>query len=262
MISYQNRPERSLDIPLRDGKKLNAILRGELDHNKPIVIMMHGRPGSSNELLQYLGARYIGEHEITTLRLAMYDFGSNYRRLLDCTLATHMADFEDVVSYLRAQGMMEIFALGHSYGGITILGSNAQLDGAILWDPSHGLAWYNDNPDFYSPDFPEETFGDIIVGTGGYGYINSKEQDEYDKALGNTTDWAKDKSYPMKFILAAAGPLAAYAKRYYDVASEPKALVEIKDAHHQFEDNDEVTERLFAETVVWIKQCHTPNKKY
>lgn len=258
MISYQNRAEESLDIPLRDGKKLHAISRGDLTDDTPVVVMMHGRPGSGNELLQYLGAHYISEQGISTLRLSMYDFGSEYRSILDCTLDTHIQDFEDVVQYLRDKGVKKVFALGHSYGGITILGSKVNLDGAILWDPSHGLAWHdNNNPDFNSDDFPEKFFENIVIGTGGHGYIFSREQNEYDKALGDNSDWAKDKGYPMKFILAGAGPLAKLAKHYYDVASEPKALVEIPDAHHQFEDNDEVTERLFAETVEWVRAHQT-----
>jgi len=254
MINYQNRKETSLSIPLRDGKKLHAILRGELLYGTPVIVMMHGRPGTANELLQYFGAHYISEHNITTLRLSMYDFGAEYRSLLDCTLDTHMEDFEDVVQYLHDQGVKKVFALGHSYGGITILGSQAKLDGAILWDPSHGLAWYNDNPEFNSDDFPEKIIENIVIGTGGYGYISSTKQKDYDEALGDTTEWAKDKGYPMKFILAKAGPLAKYAKQYYDVASEPKSLVEIEGAHHQFEDSDEVTEKLFAETVDWVKK--------
>lgn len=254
MVSYQNRPEISIDIPLRDGKKIHAILRGKLDSNAPLVVMMHGRPGSANELLQYLGAHYISEHGIATLRLSMYDFGPMYRSILDCTLDTHAADFEDVVAYVRGQGAGKVFALGHSYGGITILRSGAKLDGAILWDPSHGLAWYKDNPEFKNPIFPKKVYGDIVVGTGGHGYIYPKVQDIQDAAWGDTTDWAKDKAFPMKFILASAGPLAKYAKRYYDVAAEPKALVEIQDAHHQFEDSDAVTEQLFAETVAWVRK--------
>jgi dienelactone hydrolase len=253
MISYQNRKEENLDIPLRDGKMLHAILRGELSADKPVVIMMHGRPGSGNELLQYLGAHYISEHDITTLRLSMYDFGAQYRNLLECTLNTHVSDFEDVVQYLRHKGIKCIFALGHSYGGITILASKAKLEGAVLWDPSHGLA-YDNNPEFDSPDFPEERFENIIVGTGGYGYIHSVEQDDYDKNLGDTTRYVHGKNYPMKFILASAGSLAKYGKRYYEEASEPKSLVEIEDAHHQFEDSDVVTERLFSETVDWVKK--------
>jgi len=254
MISYENRLEKSLDITLRDGKKIRAILRGELTKETPVMIMMHGRPGSSNELLQYLGAHYISERGITTLRLSMYEFGEQYRNLVDCTLNTHIQDFEDVIDYLRDVGVGHIFALGHSYGGITIMGSDAQLDGAVLWDPSHGLAWLDDSPDFTNDNYPEKTVGDIVIGTGGHGYIKSLQQDAYDKSLGDTTSWAENKKFPMKFILASAGPLAKYAKQYYDAAAEPKAIVEIKEAHHQFLDSDEVVEKLFDETVEWVKR--------
>jgi pimeloyl-ACP methyl ester carboxylesterase len=253
MMNYQNKSEQSILVPLRDGKMLHAILRGEINDHTPVVVMMHGRPGSANELLQYLGARFISERGFSTLRLSMYNFGAEYRSILDCTLKTHISDFEDVVQFLREKGVGQVFALGHSYGGITILGSKAVIDGAILWDPSHGLAWYDSNPDFISEDYPEKTFGNIVVGTGGHGYILSKEQEEYDMSLGDTSDWAKNKHYPMKFILAGAGPLATLAQKYYDVASEPKYVVEIKDAHHQFEDSDAVVEKLFTETVDGLK---------
>ncbi len=255
MISYNDAPESKLEIDLPDGKKINGILRGSLSDGSPLVVMMHGRPGQANELLQYLGAHVLYEQGISSLRLSMYDFGSAYRSILDCTLDTHISDFETVIEYLRQQGVKKVFALGHSYGGITILGSKAKLDGAVLWDPSHGLAWQD--PEFDSPDFPEVTFENIVIGTGGYGYISSVKQKAYDKALGDTTDWARNKGYPMKFILAAAGPLAKYAKRYYEVADEPKSLVEIADAHHQFEDSDEVVEKLFSETASWINEINS-----
>lgn len=254
-MKYQKHAETDIDIPLADDKKLHAILRGDFADGRPVAIMMHGCPGHANELLQYLGARYLHERGITTLRLSMYDFGEKYRDLLDCTLDTHVADFEEVVSYVRQQGAHTIFAVGHSYGGLTILASKAKLDGAVLWDPSHGLAWHNDNPEFQNADFPKVTYDDIIVCTGGYGFIASKRQQDNDALLGDTTSMAQNQQYPMKFILAGAGPLAKYARRYYEVASEPKALVEIADAYHQFEDSDEVTEQVFIETAEWILAC-------
>jgi len=254
MIAYSHYREENLDIPLSDGKKIHGRLRGKLNSDTPIVIMMHGRPGQGNELLQYLGARYLHEHRIASLRLSMYDFGEEYRSIIDCTLDTHIADFEDAVSYVRARGAKRVFALGHSYGGLTILGSNAALDGAVLWDPAHGLVWHD--PAFDSPEYPEKTIEDLVVGVGGYGYVYPAQQAVDDKALGDTTPWAERKNYPMKFILASAGPLAAYARRYYDVAQEPKELAEIPDAHHQFEDSDDVIERLFRETTEFIaKYC-------
>ena len=163
--------ESDLVINLPDGKKIHGILRGSLTDNSPVLVMMHGRPGSGNELLQYLGAHYLYEKGITTLRLSMYDFGSDYRNLLDCILDTHIADFDTVVRYLRESNVEKVFAAGHSYGGLTILGSKAKLDGAILWDPTHGLAWHD--PVFDSPDYPEKIFENIVVGVGGSGYISS-----------------------------------------------------------------------------------------
>lgn len=252
MITYSNSPETHIDIPLTDGKKISGILRGELSANTPVLIMMHGLPGSKNELLQYLGAHYLSEQGISTLRLSMYDFGKEYRSILDCTLEIHIADFNDVVVYLQKEGAVRIFASGHSYGGITILGSKVKLSGAILWDPSHGLAWQD--PIFDSPDFPSKECGDIIIGTGGYGYITSKKLEAYNKLLGDTTDWAKEKNYPMKFIIAGAGPLSKYNKKYFEVADDPKEIIVFEDAHHQFEDSDDVVERLFAETSSFIKK--------
>lgn len=252
MISYKDSAETKIDIELSDGKKINGILRGSLTDGSPVVVMMHGRPGQANELLQYLGARYLREQDISSLRLNMYDFGDKYRSILECALDTHISDFDTVINYLRGQKVKKIFAIGHSYGGITILGSESVLDGAVLWDPTHGLAFQD--PEFDSPDFPEKTLGDVVVGTGGCGYIFSLAQKQYDKKLGDNTDWAANKKYPIKFILAAAGPLAKYARRYYEVASEPKEVMDIKDAHHQFEDSDQVVERLFQETTEWIKK--------
>lgn len=252
MIKYQNISESKFELDVPGGKKISGFLRGSLEDDSPVVVMMHGRPGHANELLQYLGARYLYENGISSLRLSMYDFGPHYRSILDCTLDTHISDFETVVEYLRKQNVKKVFALGHSYGGITILGSKAHLEGAVLWDPAHGLAWRD--PVFNNPNYPEKTFDDIVIGLGGAGYINPTTQETYDLALGDTTNWAKNKGYPMQFILAEAGPLAAYARRYYDVASQPKALVEIPTAHHQFEDSDEVVEQLFKETTSWVKQ--------
>lgn len=253
MISYNNFPEHDIDIDLPDGKKIHGILRGLLTDGSPVAIIMHGRPGTGNELLEYLGARYLYERGISSVRLFMYDFGDTYRDLLDCTLDTHIADFEVVVDYLRDQGVEKIFAAGHSYGGMTIVGSKVKLDAAVLWDASHGLVFQDDDAE-WKKDFPEVSLGDIIVHPTGYGYISSKKQAEYDKALGDNSNWAADKGYPMKFITASEGILVDCAKKYFAAADEPKAFVEIAGAHHQFEDSDEIVEQLFRETAEWFKK--------
>lgn len=250
MIEYYDTLETDLIIDLPDGKKIHGLVRGSLTDGSPVAIMLHGRPGWGNEVLQFLGARYLHEQRVTTIRLWMYDYGEEYRDLLDCTLDTHISDFDVVVGYLRKQNVARLFAIGHSYGGITILGSNSKLDGAVLWEPTHGMAWQD--PVFNDPKFPEKQVGDFVIGTGGHAYVTSKNQMDYDQHLGDTTSWASNKDYPIKFIAAGAGPLAKYVEQYYDNADVPKSFVIIDGAHHQLEDNDKVIDQLFSETSKWI----------
>ncbi|MEO6761223.1 MAG: alpha/beta hydrolase [Candidatus Saccharimonadales bacterium] len=238
-----------IDLPGTKNLHIEGILRGSYDH--PLVIMMHGRPGGGNGLLQYLGARYLYEQGFASLRLSMYSFEPNTRDLLDCKLQTHVDDFETVVDYVRQQGTKTVFGAGHSYGGLTILKSKAQLDGAVLWDPSHGNYWTeHSEPD---PEFPEKTVGDIVVGLAGHGYVVSSAMNQADFAMGDTTTWAAGKGYPLEIISAEKGELAQLGKRYIEVADEPKRQVVVGGAHHSFQDSDEVTMELFKQTADWLK---------
>lgn len=250
-MKYNNIPERDIKIDLPDGKKIHGILRGSLTDGSPVIVMMHGLPGEGNELLQYLGARYLYDHGFSTLRLYMYDFGQEYRDLLDCTLETHIADFETVVQYLRDNAVGKVFALGHSYGGITILGSKVQLDAAVMWDASHGLAWQDQDPR-WTNDFPEVSYQNMTIGVAGQGYVMPRLMDENNKKLGDNTEWAAHKGYPIKFITAGEGMLVEYARHYYEVADEPKAYVIIEGASHQLDDSDDIMEQLFHETSDWF----------
>jgi dienelactone hydrolase len=258
-VKYSNRPERRIDIELPDSKKINGILRGELDNDKPVVILMHGRPGSASEVLQYLGARYLSEYGFNTLRLNMYDFGEHYRDLIDCTLDTHIADFDAVVDFLRGKGVQKIFAVGHSYGGITILGAKAKLDAAVLWDATHGTVFHRTWE--HEADYPEKAVDNLLIGTGGPGYISTKRIDNYDQALGDTTAWATGKNYPLKVIAAGANYMVDLEQKYYDAANEPKSFIAIDGATHSFMDSDEILDQLLSETAGWFEKFSQSSKR-
>jgi hypothetical protein len=151
-------------------------------------------------LLSYLAARYLFEKGISSLRLFMYDFSPNTRNLLDCTLETHVEDFDAVIAELRNRGGKKIFGVGHSFGGITILRSDSKLDGAVLWDPTHGLFWAEHPAS--DENFPEIIKDNIIIGTSGYAYIRSLRADEQKNKMGDTTKWAANKDYPLMIVSA------------------------------------------------------------
>lgn len=254
---YRVVPEKTLYIDLpHTNLKLKAILRGDLD--QPTVIMVHGLPGSGNDLLQYLGAKYLYEQGLTTLRLFLYDWEANTRNLADCTVETHAEDFDTVVKYLRTQNVPKIFAQGHSYGGLTILRAKEKIDGAVLWDPSHGLVFRDPEVlKFYENDAIQET-EKLKLYLNGAGYIEpkaiTKEQDE----LGDNSDWAAHKGYPLEIISAGQGFMVDLHKQYLEVADDPKEQKIIKTAHHVFDDSDEVVLELFKATADWFKRILWP----
>lgn len=252
-FSYHLQNEETLyfDLPNSNGLRIKGILRGTLQ--QPLAILMHGRPGTGNELLPFLAAHHLQEQGIASLRLFMYDFEPKTRNLLDCTLDTFANDFDVVVQQLRAQNVPKLFAIGHSYGGLTILKAKAKLDGAVLWDPTHGSYWV-EHANERDDNFPEKTLDGLVIGMGGFGYINSIEAEQYDKQLGDTTEWAAHKGYPLMVISAGKGAMAHLGKQYTEVADEPKRHVVLHEAHHQFEDSDAVIQQLVEETVNWLRK--------
>ncbi len=252
-LTYRAEDEQTmfLELPKTDGLRIKGILRGSLD--KPVVVIMHGRPGTGNELPYYLLARYLSEQGISSLRLFMYDFEPKTRNLIDSDLDTHVKDFDTVVSELRKLKVPKVFAVGHSYGGITILKSKTKLDGAVLWDASHGSVYADSHINDDDEEFPEQVVGNLVIGTGGDGYVDSVDTEKYMKEIGDNSDWAANKGYPLKIISAGNGILAKYSQKYIDVADEPKEHIIIEDASHQFDDSDEVVFELLEETVKWFK---------
>lgn len=249
-MTYSLKTEEKLtfELPDTDGLEIRGLLRGSLD--MPLAIIMHGRGGSPNDTIYFLLARYLAERGIASLRLSMYDSGDSSRNLVDCTLETHAYDFSAVVDELRKRGASKLYAVGHSYGGLTVLMSDRRLDCAVLWDPTPG-AWWVDNPKDDIDD-SELTAGEIIINPDGRGYIYGRKAKEFDSNLGDTTSLASDKGYPLMAITGSESVIHSYVERYVGVADEPKELVVIDGATHQMDDSDFVIEQLLSTTHRWL----------
>ena len=239
------------DLPKSNGLHIKGVLRGDL--SQPLAVIMHGRPGTGNELLPYLAAHYLHENNIASLRLFMYDFEPKTRNLLDCTLDTFANDFDEVIRQLRQRNVPKIFGIGHSYGGITILKAKAILDAAVLWDPTHGSYWI-EHANEQDENFPEKIIDDLVIGLGGYGYVSSVKTNKYDNQMGDTTEWAANKGYPLMVASAGKGAMTHLGEQYIAVADEPKKHIIIENAHHQLEDSDKVILQLLKQTNDWLQK--------
>lgn len=249
-MKYESVTETDVVIDLRDGKKIHGLLRGELGSSNPVVVMMHGMPGTPKNPLIYLGSRYLYEHGFTTLALYMYDYPEQYRDLYDCVLATHVSDYEDVLSYLREKGVRTIYSVGHSFGGLTIIKSKSTIEGAVLWDPSHGLAWQDGD---VKRDWNVKT-DEFVISTVGRGSMRPLRLQRDIETFGDTSADAANLECPVKVITGDKSPIYRFVPKYMDYLPAAKELVVIQGAGHGFDEQDSTMQELFEQTTSWLKE--------
>lgn len=245
-FSYEATPETELFFELPDGHNISGILRGSLED--PLAVIVHGLGGRANEVLPYLGARYLWEYAgIASLRLSLYSLHPKTRNLLEGPMDIYTGDITAVVNELRARRVPKVYGIGHSLGGFLLLGARPNLDAAVLWDPSHGLSWQAENFDENPAIKKVGAFSVQIDGAGG---IITAEQLEYIETAGDTSDWARDLGFPLAVIAAQKGG-AAFNASYIEAADEPKQLTVLA-SNHFFDDSDAIMLQLFKETTDWL----------
>lgn len=235
--------EKIVRVPVGGGKSVKGYLRGPL--TRPLVIFVHGLTGDPNEHQFYNGARYLETQGFSSFRYYVYDS----RPLIKATLKTHAADFDKVVAYFRRRTNQKVFAVGHSYGGATILiAPNKDLDGAVLWDPSYksrkmallkSMSTYEPKLNAYRLRW----YVDYLLG---------KPMVDVDAAV-RWDELGKDVTFPLKVITAGKGALKA-SKKYAANARGKSAAEVVPGATHCFEEEG-TAEKLFAVTMKWLKEA-------
>jgi pimeloyl-ACP methyl ester carboxylesterase len=128
--------ETSLRMPLPDGQAAYGKLR---PGDKPeLVIFAHGLASGPGRTLPTAFAHYFADQGYPVLRFGFYDERPDARKLEGCTLAIHIADLQAVFTYAQAKlDYDRIHLIGHSFGGLTIVGAHLPAASAVLLDPSH-----------------------------------------------------------------------------------------------------------------------------
>lgn len=238
--------EKESKIPIPDTKlNIHAKQYGSLD--QPVVIFVHGLTGHMDEHPFYNGARYFHKQGISSLRFNLYDYEKDARKLTNCTLKTHAHDLDVIIDYLRQKKTKKIFAIGHSYGGPTVLmADHRQLDAIVLWDPSYGDIFDKSDDAKYVKELDAYRIRwgtDVLIGAKMRNEAKELKWDSLTKII--TT--------PLKVISAGKGVLVKERKKYVELTQGPKDHVTIKKAGHNF--NEEGTaEELFNESIKWLKK--------
>lgn len=236
--------EKEIIIDTPDGHKIYGFLSTPKEKPDKLVIFVHGFTGNCNEHIFFNGAKYLRGEGIANFRFDLYNWQKGGRTFTDCDIQTHVDDLKTVVEYFKNK-FKKIYLIGHSLGGIVVLQAGLDVDGIVLWDPSHAASFIGEDDYEYN-----EGLGAYLLKWGVVFVVGKKMHDDKLQYTAPEILMAGIKC-PIKIICAGNGVLKEGGKNYYSLAKEPKELVIIEGAGHTF-DEDGVEEKLFAETAEWV----------
>lgn len=238
--------QKEVKIKTKDKK----VIYGTLDavaKSKGLVVFVHGLGGHQNEHIFYNAAKYFNGKGHSTFRFDLYSGDKGSRTLSQSTITTHNQDVDAVVNKFKNQ-YKNIFLVGHSLGGLSILKANLNpVKGLILWDSTYNLRKIVEEGTKFN-----KSLNAYIVNWGMEILIGKKMVDEWIN-FSTPKELAKRVKIPMKIICAGKGKLIKAGKEYYQNASGPKELAIIKNAGHNFNEPG-TAEDLYKETYTFIKK--------
>jgi pimeloyl-ACP methyl ester carboxylesterase len=238
--------EREVTIPIPKTKKvIYGKLRGSVQ--KPLVLLIHGLHGNLDTAMYYNLARFLEKKGFASFRFALYGSRSNQRTLHHTTLKIHAQDVNTVVRYFRRKRVKRFAAVGHSYGGPTVLLSDtSNFFAVVLLDLSYktdfhkglGARWIKEMKAYLRRGRDHYLIGKAMV--------DEADQLDWDHLTSKLTT-------PALFIMAEHGDLDSGAKQYIQEAKGLTKLVTIRGARHKFLEHGKL-EQVFAHTLKWLKK--------
>lgn len=240
--------EKVLKIPTTDRHIIYGTLNTDRKSSNRLIIFVHGLTGHQNEHTYFNAARLFPKNGFATFRFDLYSGEKKARSLTNSTIHTHVRDLETILGYF-ADKYRHIFLVGHSYGGLTILLAEiSKAAGIVMWDSSYRSQKKN------SEDLGKyhRALGAYLVNWGPE-FVISKKFVAAEKNLPEPEELVRKIKCPIKFVVAGKSELVKAGKNYFQAANQPKELVVIPKADHNF--NQWGTEKeLFRETLKFVKK--------
>lgn len=241
--------EKEIKIKTKD----NHIIYGTLNTSakkktKKLIIFVPGLGGSQHSHMFYNAARFFTQKGIATYRMDLYSGGEKARILHKTTLKMHAQDISRAVQYFKKK-YKYVYLVGHSLGGLAILQADISgISGIVLWDPSHKSV--------VAPYWKKQKYNRSLkacLATWGMTFLLGKRMRNEVIEKMDSNDRIADVHVPLKIISAGKGVLKNSNKEYFKYANEPKKLVTLVQADHNFTAWG-VLDDLFKETLVWIQK--------
>ena len=184
-------------------------------------------------------------HGYDVYRPAFYWDGPDTRKLDECTVEIHAQDLSKVIDLTKAKHE-KVYCAGHSYGGLTLLHSNPEINAVSFWDSSYIPSWLEDEL---------ETIDNSKHYSLPWGTRQLVGKDMLEEAISLTAPVCKDLAEnfisPSQVILAEDAQEEAIRKNLYIDLKATKELIEIDGADHCFYKKDSMIQ-LLQHTENWF----------
>jgi pimeloyl-ACP methyl ester carboxylesterase len=239
-----------LDVTAPDGKKIFVYCNRAGDTPSPkAVVIGHGLGDSPNGYMHMMARDFFTSKGYDVYRMAFYWDEPEYRILHDCTLDIHGQDLNTVINHVRNHHQ-KIFVCGHSYGGLTLVFANPQVNALSFWDPS-----YQPYDRFWKTSAAPNHDGKTYLLR--WEYLITIGKDMIDEAKALSRPRAKDLisriSIPSQVIIAGDSWLKDDATMLFDDLVCQKECVEIQGAGHTFVEGLVVFD-LLDKTHQWFER--------
>lgn len=234
-----------IDTP--DNHKIYGIKNYSGQPTKKAIFMVHGLTGHMNEYAFKRAADYFLT-EFDVYRFNLYDGEEGGRCLENCTIQTHANDLNTVLHHFSA-AYDNIFLVGHSYGGPTImLAAPDRITAVSLWDPSFDL--HTIQKAFSASYVP---YGEYYMLKWGVTSLISKamyeEADRMDEAA--CIDLSRKFKAPIQVITAADGYFNNKLLSYHSHGPEGSIREFIAGTVHSFHESN-TCDILLYQTKDWF----------
>ncbi len=128
--------EEKVNIKTDDDHIIYGTLNYPSQVTDKLIIFVHGLTGSQKEHQFYDAARFFPARGYATYRFNLYSRDEKGRVLSDISIKTQSKDLNTVVAHFKGK-YKQLYLVGHSLGGPTIMGADLKpVTAIVLWDPS------------------------------------------------------------------------------------------------------------------------------
>lgn len=241
--------EKQIVIKARDGKSIYLVYnQAGNEPSKKIVVMGHGLLGRVDSYLLQMARIFFNKNGYDVARVSFYSEAEGARNLHNATLQLQANDLNDVIAYFKP-AYQDVYAAGHSYGGLTMVFAQPQVNAVAFWDPSF-VPWV----EFWEKDLMELCDGKLKALH--WGGINIIGQEMVDEAKALTLEKAQamaSKITPPSLVVTAELEDRLLRKELFDALTCEKETIDVKKAGHCFTEEMTVNE-LLQKTYDWFER--------